>query len=187
MNELIIQKKLLLDADTLNTEVVKLRINSVEDLNIAGNYTSNIKKIGKLIKSEYDNITLPHKTVIKHLQVQIKPYMDALKGSEALLKSKILQYSEIAEKERLEKREEALKDVDPFDNNVDLAKYEHKRIDNTSIRNIKDIEIVDESLIPREYLMPDIKKIKADVLRVIKPVEIPGVKKVIRKSVAIRS
>lgn len=187
----LITQQLLIDADKLSKEVLSLKIDSQETLNNAGQYTSNLKKIGKLIKEEYDNATKPQKEHIKRLQVVIKPYNDALKASEALLKSKILQYSKILETQKSTERQEYLKTIDPFDesqeNKDKLAKFENSRIDKTSIRRTRDIEIMDETLIPREYLLPDLKKIKADVCRIVKPVTIPGVKMVIKESVAIRS
>ena len=60
---------------------------------------------------------------------------------------------------------------------------EDKRIGEVTVQEKEDIELIDESLIPREYLVPDLFKIKSAILN---GKEVPGARKSIKRVVQVR-
>lgn len=187
MNELItIPNKVIVSIDVLKKEVNSITIKDAKTANQAGVYTANIKRINRFLKEKLGERVKPLKEEINALQGQIKPYLDQLKSGEAVIKAKILEYSKIEAELREKARQEALKNIDPFDTTTDLTEFNKQKISNSSITRRRDIEVVDESKIPREYLTPDLKKIKADMLKAVKPVKIDGVKIIYKESVSTR-
>ena len=61
------------------------------------------------------------------------------------------------------------------------------RVDGVSFRYEWDFEIVNPAAIPREYLMPDEKKIRGIVRALKGATNIPGVRAVSRKTAAVRA
>lgn len=185
-NLIVIPPKIFVSLDSLKKEINGIVIKDAETANQAGVYTANIKRLNRFLSDLLAERVKPLEDEKKALQGQIKPYLDQLKAGEAVLKAKILEYSKIEAELREKSRQEALKNIDPFDTTTDLTEFNKKKISNTSIRRTRDIEVVDESKIPREYMMPNLKKIKADMLRAVKPVKIDGVKIIYKENVATR-
>jgi uncharacterized protein YfeS len=185
--ENFLPQKVVLDITKLTDIVKTIKITDSQTNSLALERTKNIKRFSAFLKDISDKHIKPLKDEARRLEAILAPYKNQLIDSEKVLKAKMLEYSKIEAKMRLEAREKALKNIDPFDTKTDLTEYDKPKNEGMSIRQDKDIEIVDESIIPKEYWILDLKRIKADATRTVKPVAIPGVKVVIKESVAIRS
>lgn len=153
-----------------------------------------IKVVGKMITDKKELITKPLNQALKEARDMFRPIEDSCSESEALVKRKMIAYQNEQEKIRREELAKIEKKVEKGTMKVETAikKIENVQEVQTSVQSsigaastriLKKVRITDESLIPREYLVPDMKKIEM----VAKAgVAIPGVEIYEEKSIAIR-
>lgn len=98
------------------------------------------------------------------------------------LKQHLLSYEKTLEQERKSKQEDAIKQSIETGQEIAIIESEIERVDGIKKRTAYKFEIEDESLIPREYLCPDEKKIGAVVRATKGNLNIPGVK-IIREEI----
>lgn len=153
-----------------------------------------IKVVGKMITEKKELITKPLNQALKEARDMFRPIEESCAESESLVKRKMIAYQN--EQERIRKAELAKieKKVETGTMKVETAIKKIETVQEVqksvqgefgaaSTRIIKKVRITDENLIPREYLVPDMKKIET----VAKAgVEIPGVEVYEEKSIAIR-
>lgn len=158
---------------------------------------------GMKIKEEYnrgklllDLIVGPIKKHIKSLEGIFMPRLDDLKYAENTIKNKLASYQLEIEKKAEAAKAKAIKDLE--DGKIKNVENAVKKIENVkqpektirqdsgtvTFREVKDVEIEDESKLPREYLIPDAVKIRKMALA---GVEIPGVKVITKKVPSFRS
>lgn len=153
-----------------------------------------IKVVGKMITDKKELITKPLNQALKEARDMFRPIEESCAESESLVKRKMITYQN--EQERIRKAELAKIEkkvetgtmkVETAIKKIETVQEVQKSVQGTfgaaSTRIIKKVRITDENLIPREYLVPDMKKIE----QVAKAgVVIPGVEVYEEKSIAIR-
>ena len=166
------------------TAATALIIKTDEDMVSATDMLSKIKQVGKMIKDRKEQITRPLTEALNSARDLFKPIELSHYNAEVMIKSKMLAYQDDQDKkrevekmklaERVEKGtlkpETAIKrmeDIQEVQTNV------KGKFGEVTTRTIKKVRIVDESKLPREYLVPNMPKINEDSLK--QGVQIPGV------------
>jgi len=197
--ELIPQKEVAEYNNQISLVVEKaegLTIVSKEDMVVASDVLDEVKKVEKSIVDRKKEITGPLMTALASARGLFKPLEEGHKEAKGIIKVKMLDYT-VAEEERIEiEKERVVKRVEKGTMRVDTGIKKMEGIGDapksfegtnskTSIRKITKLRITDESLIPREYLIPDMKKLTEAVLK--DNLEVPGTETFIEKSIVGRS
>lgn len=168
-----------------------LQIKNKEDLVVASSLLTKIKQVGKIITERKEAITKPANEVIKSARELFKPFEDQYKQAEGMIKFKMVEFNDKQEAEAKKKEEKIIDKVEggkmSFDKGAE--KIENAIPDKvvktdsgkSQFKIIKEVVVEDETKLPREYLVPDMGKIKKDALE---GQEIPGVKVIDKKIVA---
>lgn len=164
--------------------VAKTEVADDKTLAEVANKIKMVKDLGKAIRQEMEKYTKPAQEIINNARVKFLPYEKECDEAEKQLKAKATFYMVEVEKERLKKEESIAKRVDEgkLKEETGLRKMEEigeekKTIATTSgakltLKTVKEVVIIDEAKIPREYLVLDMVKIRKVALA---GVEIPGV------------
>lgn len=165
------------------------------DLAKISDVIKGIKTFTKKVQEEMDKFIDPAKQIIAETKAKYDPYLKTCLNAEQALKAKAAIYMEQKEKERIaaekkinddlesgkiKKVETAVKKLEKLPEQQTSMKTENSGL---SMKKIKDIEIVDFNLVPKEYWTLDIVKVKKVALAGI---EIPGVKVIEKTSIASR-
>lgn len=165
------------------------------DLAKISDVIKGIKTFTKKVQEEMDKFIDPAKQIIAETKAKYDPYLKTCLNAEQALKAKAAIYMEQKEKERIaaekkinddlesgkiKKVETAVKKLEKLPEQQTSMKTENSGL---SMKKIKDIEIVDFNLVPKEYWTLDLVKVKKVALAGI---EIPGVKVIEKTSIASR-
>lgn len=181
---------ILKDVDTIKKEVsvVQALANSIEitdeeSFSKSSDVLSKIKQYGKIIKERREEITRPLLTSLNSVRNLFRGVEDACESAEKTIKNKVSSYlaeqeikvniekqkiADQIEKGKLKNPETIAKKLDNIEEVKTNTSGEFGKI---RTREVKKIKIVDETLLPREYLIPNEKKITEDFKNGI---EIPG-------------
>lgn len=165
-------------------------ITSQHELDEAAAVLKRIKEISKTIEARKKEITAPIMAGLASVRDMFRPHEEKLKNTEAVFKSAILLYQNAEEEKAAKERARIEARVEKGTMRPDTAAGkletipERPKTAGIQTRKISKVRIFDESLIPREYLVPDMAKITEDVLRQNK--EIPGVERYEEKVLASR-
>lgn len=152
----------------------------------AGGLVKQVKVRLKELQAVRDGITKPMRESMAATQALFKPVEARYEEAEALLKEKIAVYlQEKAERNRAELQ--AAVQANDISTAVELAGKAAPVQEGISTRTLYDVEVVDVSRIPLEYLQPDLNKLRAVARAAKGKVEIPGVRVLERVSVAVRT
>lgn len=161
----------------------ELEIETQEDLELVSAWIKEAKGRGKLLKDRLEEITKPLNESLKSIRALFKPPIDACDKIEAELKAKVAAHIASQAERNQAAMEIASEAVEAGD--TELAEQalatvtEIGNVDGISHRTSWAFEIEDESKLPREWLVPDLKAIGAHA-RAAKgdeaPAPIPGVK-----------
>ena len=162
-----------------------VKINSQEELSHASDLIAQVKKLAKYIEGEKDKFTEPAKAIIATAKETYDPYLAQCKDAERALKEKAQAFM-LAERKREEderakivkkvetgyiKPETAMTKLASVPTAPKSAATESSRL---TMRMRKDVEIIDQALIPDEYYKPrelDMPKLRKVVTA---GVEVPG-------------
>lgn len=169
-----------------------LIVESDEDLSKAAELLAKVKTVGKMIKLRKELITKPLMTALNSARELFKGIETSHDNAEQIIKNKILSYQSKVEKERQLVAEKIAARVEKGTMRTDTAVKKMENLPEVqtktattmgtvSTRIIKKVRIVDESLLPREYLTPDNVKINKAALS---GVAIPGVEVYEEKTLA---
>lgn len=172
---------------------LQVTINDDESLKNAVDVLSRIKKAGKMVESREEAIKRPLLDSISSLRDLFKPMTTKFKDAETLIKNKILAYNMKIEAEAAKKKAQIDARVEKGTMKAETAagklatinepqKSVSGSVGKIQTRIIRKVEIVDESLLPREYLMPDKIKIQDAVLK--QNISVPGTQIVEEKQLA---
>lgn len=172
---------------------LQVAISDDESLKQAIDVLSRIKKAGKMVESREEAIKRPLLDSISSLRDLFKPMTTKFKDAETLIKNKILAYNMKVEAEAEKERARITARVEKGTMKAETAATKMATINEPQksvtgsvgkiqTRIIRKIDIVDESLIPREYLIPDKAKITDAVLK--QNIQIPGVQIIEEKQLA---
>lgn len=185
---MIPDKEIALIEKEIKTLPTAPAITNQNDLESAALVLTRIKGIAKTIEARKKEITAPLMASLASVRDLFRPHEEQLKNSETMFKTAILMYQNaqdaIAEKERA--RILARAEKGSYRPETAAAKLEAvaetPKATGIQTRTITKVRIVDESMIPREWLVPDMTRITEAVLR--QKVEIAGVEKYTEKIIA---
>jgi len=168
-----------------------LQIKTADDLILATNLLGRIKSVGKLIKEKKESIIDPLTLALKNARTFFRPIEEQFEKAEKIVKEKMLAFQEMELQKAQKKTEIIEKKVEEGKMSFEKAAEKIEEIipqkniitNNGAIqfRTIKDVVIEDETKLPREFLVPNMDKIRKVAL---KGVEIPGIKVVEKQIVA---
>ena len=168
----------------------EITIKDESTLSQAIDFLKKIKETGKIIKEKKELITKPLNEGLRNARDMFRPIENNYFIAEKNVKAKILEWNNKQEEIRKEKEKKLAERVDKGTMKMETAvkKIEtmpevsnQGKVGKVSTRVIKKVVIKDDSKLPREYLMPDERKIKEAVFNGIK---IPGVETVEEKVIA---
>lgn len=170
-------------ATPLVTKVMNLKIREQSDYQACAAALAKIKAIRKIGQEEKEEFTKPLNALLKATNAHFKPFFDYLDNTEEIKKGEMvifLNEQEVkAEKIQAKFNSGEIKKVSTL-----LGKQAELQTtsEDANVRRLNVVEIVDEKKIPREYLVPDMVRIKAALLA---GESVPGAKIVEKKSIAI--
>lgn len=168
-----------------------LTIKTEEQIKDASDILFQISEIAKKIKAEKNRIVEPAKDIIAWAKEKFGPIEKECVDAEFIIKDKMIEFdrkkSELAAKQQEKiaaKVAEGKMDLEQAAEKMEATKTPKSYAGEAGVvqfRPNKVVEVVDEKLIPREFLVPDMVKIRRTVLAGI---EVPGVIMKIEKVVA---
>lgn len=165
-----------------------------EDAERATVVIKEAKDMRTRVEAEKDEYVRPSKEIIEKAKTVYDPIISALKTAEQKLRDRVQAYLVEKEKNRQKKEDAVVAKVEAgtMKDTTAVRKLENIGEAKKSVavggvtlglRKIKDIEIVDQALIPHEYYVLDMVKVKKVALA---GVVIPGVKVVERTTTNLR-
>jgi len=181
------------EVKTVYDLALQVTISDEESLKQAIDVLSRIKKAGKMVESREEAIKRPLLDSISSLRDLFKPMTTKFKDAETLIKNKILAYNMKIEAEAAEKKARIEARVEKGTMKAETAATKMATINEPQksvsgsvgkiqTRIVRKVEIVDETLIPREYLIPDKPRITDAVLK--QNINVPGTQIIEEKQLA---
>jgi len=178
----IIVANLEKESKTSFKKLEKFEVKTEEDYTIAGDLLKQLKTFKKHAEQKESSIVDPIKQGLNEIKLLFKPFYSKVDATEAATKSAMLAYI-------TKKQLEAAKIQEKFDKgeikkvSTLMDKLAPTQVAAKGIRETKYVEIENENLIPREYLIPDMVKINQAMLK--EGLKIKGCKIETRKGLAI--
>lgn len=159
----------------LENQATAVTIEDPKGYSDAIDIVARLKEIGSNIKNKKESITKPLNEALRNARELFKPIEEQFINAEKIVKTKLLDYKRAEdEKARIEEEKIAAR-VEKGTLKMETAERkigEVERVDNSSqgkvgkieVRKIKKVRIVDEMAIPRDYLIPDMVKIRREAL-----------------------
>lgn len=159
-----------------------ITIKTDADMEQAADVLSRIKKVGKMLDSYKETQTRPLMTQLQEIRDTLKPLEQNRDEAEKIIKSKMLAYQkEVDAKNQLERDRLAARvekgtmnqdtAIEKIENQQEVKKTAQGKVGKIATRKITKYRIVDERLIPREYLTPNMALITDAIKR---GVAVPG-------------
>jgi len=159
----------------LENQANAVKITTQEEYTIAIDLVSKLKETGSKIKNTKESITKPLNEALKNARNLFSPIEDQFEKAETIIKGKISAYKQKVDAEVKAKEDAIAKKVEAGTMKIETAerKIENiERVEQTTkgkigevqFRIIKKVRITDESLLPRNYLVPDMVAIRRDAL-----------------------
>ena len=197
MNQTILsEKELALIKEETNKAIAianDIKIANIEDEARAIELLKKIKEVGQLITTKKEAITKPINEALKNARSFFSPFENQYDEAEGIIKNKLIAFraeqtkkQEIATAKIEKKVEEGKMDFKEANEKltaIKLSKTIETQQASVQYRTIREVVIEDESKLPREYLIPNMARIKEDALA---GREIAGVKIVEKQTIAIR-
>lgn len=170
--------------------VKSVSLQTNEDMEQAAAIVGELKTKRKEVDTQLKRFTKPLKGVIKDIEAFFRPAIKALDECEAMLKGKIAAFTEQQASKRdelIDAAGQALRsgEAAPAALLAEADFYMVPKLPGVSIRELWDGEVVDASQIPREFMIPDIKALRALTRARKCDPQIPGWRAFRRSSVAI--
>lgn len=148
----------------------ELVIQTDADMESAADVLSKIKKVGKLIKERKEQITQPLNDALKSARGLFAPLEQNHEEAERVIKNKMLAYQrEVADRNRIEQERVAARvekgtmkqetAVAKIESQQEVKKQAEGKVGKVTTRKITKYRVVDETKLPREFLIPNISKI----------------------------
>jgi hypothetical protein len=198
------QQLIVKKAEDISTKLSTFKITTQEEYNISGEHLKSIKSAYKQIEDLRLSMTRPLDDSKARIMDFFRIPLNVLTNAEGVLKKGILMYQRAQEAIRIEqekklqaeaekKRQEALEKAEKAraeGKDAKAEKYEDKanniiaptlaptiqKVSGVSTKMIWKFEVIDETLIPREYLTPDLVKIGKVVRATGNTLPIPGIR-----------
>ena len=172
-----------------------LQINTKADMEVGADLLHNVKKVEDYIVERKELITRPLMTSLASARDLFKPLELAHADAKKIIKAKMLAF-QIEEDDKIEKEkarviaraEKGTMRPDTAAQKLeDIGQSAQKTVGSvgkTSVRVVKKVRVVDETSIPREYMVPNMTMITEAILR--QGAVIPGVETYEEKSIVGR-
>lgn len=170
--------------------VVQLKANALNienqmDADVATELLHNVKQAQKALDEKKTGITRPLMQSLSQIRELFKPLESNLADATSIIKSKILAWT-IEEQDKKDKEQARIAArVEKGTMRADTAASKLETISKdeprTNMRTLKKVRIVDDTVIPREWLVPDMIRITEAVLR--QGLVIPGIECYEEKSI----
>lgn len=169
-----------------------LTVESKEDMEKATELLSKINLAGDMIKKRKEEITKPLNAALKSARDLFRPIEEAQETAKRTVSQKMISYQTKIEDERRAEEAKIAARVEKGTMKIEtaakkveaLAPVENKveaKSGTVSFKEVRVPRVVDETKIPREYLVIDMVKVRRDALAGI---EIPGVVVEVEKQLA---
>ena len=150
------------EARELLEAVCSVEIASVADYAAAAETTAELKARREAVDARRRSWVDPLNVVIRSINAAFKPAIDALEGAERALRDKIVAYSD----RQASAHEEAVREIAAAPTQAGRAEA-HARLSEAVVPRVEglalvetwDGEVMDASKLPREYLVPDVRKL----------------------------
>jgi hypothetical protein len=168
------------EVDELKNYLDAVHIEKQADLDFAAEALRSIAEKHDALDTKRKSWVNPLNRVVKDINATFRPVLDALKRAESGLKQKIGEYHVKTEHERLallEKASKAASKNAPKKAEALIEKAELldvEQVDGLGVKMVWTGEVIDATKIPREYLMPDGKKLLAVTEAGASDPKIPG-------------
>lgn len=161
-------------------ETSRIIINSQPTFDKAKDKLGEIKEIKKIVNDKKESITKPLNEALKNVRGLFKPIEDKIDVIENYLKTEVLKYNQKLLAEQRKREEEANKKIEEEQakgkslDEINIDKIAKpltnitQKVEAIKTRKIKKLRIINEQLIPREYLIPNEVAIKEALLNGIK-------------------
>lgn len=172
-----------------------LVIESEEDSNKAADILHEISDIEKMVTARKEAITRPLMASLASVRDMFKPLETACADAKKTIKGKIMAWQTL-EEERIEKEKNRIESrvekgtmradtaAGKLENLGEAPKTAKGSVGKVQTRIVPKVRVVDETLIPREYLVPDMTAITNAVIREGK--QIPGIERYEEKTLVSR-
>lgn len=173
------------EVSEIERQALALEVKSDEDLSKLSDWTKQVKDVSKKVTIEKDEYVKPAKEIISKAKSVYDPFLELAKKVEKILKDKGTAYV-IARNKAIEdqkgkiagraergtiREETAVRKMEELPDQIKTAKGESSEF---RVTMVDDVEIVDEALIPREYLDINMPRLRAAVCKA--RIEVPGAK-----------
>lgn len=173
----------------------ELSVENIDDLTIATDILHQVKEVKKLVKESKEEITRPMMKALSNVRDLFRPLELGYADAEKCIKAKMLSF-QIEEDDRITKEKAKLAArVEKGTMRPDTAAMKMEEVGDaptkvagsvgkSTVRKIKKVRIVDEDLIPREYMVVDMKAVTEAILR--KGEVVPGAEMYEERSIVSR-
>lgn len=179
------------EAEQALAEITGFEITDSESMKFAADVLAETKGNHKRLDDKRKEITQPINAALKATNALFKPALDFYKRCEAQIKAKMLQANQaaqVAAQAALQAAGAAATEGDTEGVSTAIAAHDDAvslpAADGVQYRSTWKFNIVDEKLIPREFLTPDLKLIEGHVRHKKQATAIPGVEAFEEQSVA---
>lgn len=174
-------------SNALATKAQGLKVSSIKGVEEANEFLKKIKVAKNYVAERKKSVLDPLNEARKNLLDLFRPIEDQITGAEYSVKRSLLGYKMNIDKKVEGKKEEIAKKVESgkvsYEEGSKKIERQEKKVSSFNTRKQRDVEIVDEKKIPREYLSPNIKKIKEDAFN---GKDIPGVRVFVKEVVVVK-
>lgn len=166
------------------TAAEEIKIETELDFEVASEILAKVKTFAKLIKTKKEEITKPLNESLKNVRALFAPIEENQEEAERVIKGKMVEFQTESERKQQEVKQKLAERVErgTMKPETAVAKIENmeevpvnRETQNSKVTFRVDVKvrITDESLIPREYLVVDMVKVKDAVLK--QKLQVPGV------------
>ena len=147
----------------------EITIKDESTLSQAIDFLKKIKETGKIIKEKKELITKPLNEGLRNARDMFRPIEDNYFIAEKNVKAKILEWNNEQERIRRQKEEKLAKRVDKGTMKMETAVKKIEQMPEVSnkgqagkvsFKTIRRVVVMDENVLPRKYLIPDMVKIR---------------------------
>lgn len=160
-------------------QATDLVVKTEEDYAVASDLLGKIKKVQKLVKQEKDKVLGPLLEAERAERGRWKPVEEDAANAESIIKNKMVTFVNQKEAQRQKEEAKIQEKLETGKISMDKAATQMEKVTQapsqvgaSTVRKVRNVYVVDEALIPRQYLQVDMVKVRKDALA---GVTIPGV------------
>lgn len=160
----------------LENQANAFTITTAEEYAASADLIAKLKEAGSAIKTKKESITKPLTEALNNARDLFKPIEQQFANAESIIKAKILTYKRKIDEEARAKEAKIAADLESgkikkmetaerkMEAVARVAPTTRGSVGEIQVRKVKKVRIVNESLIPREYLEPNMVAIRRDAL-----------------------